>query len=221
VKAVGYIRVSTTAQADEGVSLEMQAAKVRAWAELNGAELVEVVADEGLSAKGANRPGLVRAVQLAKQHRGALIVYSLSRLSRSTRDTLELVSGLEKAGAELVSITERIDTSSAGGRMVFRMLSVLNEFEREQLSERTRDAMQHMKRQGRVVGQVPHGFSRNGERLVPNEVEQRVVELAQGLRAKGLTLRAISDELAARGAFNRAGRQFHPESVRSMLAAAA
>jgi hypothetical protein len=78
-----------------------------------------------------------------------------------------------------------------------------------------------MKRQGRVVGQVPHGFSRNGERLVPNEVEQRVVELAQGLRAKGLTLRAISDELAARGAFNRAGRQFHPESVRSMLAAAA
>jgi site-specific DNA recombinase len=220
MKAVGYVRVSTTAQADEGVSLEMQAAKVRAWADLNGAELLEVVADEGLSAKNANRPGLVRAIQLAKQHKAALVVYSLSRLSRSTRDTLELVSGLEKAGAELVSLTEKIDTSSAGGRMVFRMLSVLAEFEREQLAERTRAAMQHMKQQGFVVGNVPHGFSRDGDKLVLNVAEQRVVELAQQLRDKGLTLRAISDELAARGAFNRAGRPLNPKSVRAMLLAA-
>jgi site-specific DNA recombinase len=220
MKAVGYIRVSTTTQADEGVSLEMQAAKVRAWADLNGAELLDVVADEGLSAKNANRPGLVRAIQLAKQHKAALVIYSLSRLSRSTRDTLELVSGLEKAGAELVSLTEKIDTSSAGGRMVFRMLSVLAEFEREQLAERTRAAMQHMKQQGFVVGQVPHGFSRDGDKLVLNVVEQRVVVLAQQLRDKGLTLRAISDELAARGAFNRAGRPLNPKSVRAMLLAA-
>jgi site-specific DNA recombinase len=220
MKAVGYIRVSTTTQADEGVSLEMQAAKVRAWADLNGAELLDVVADEGLSAKNANRPGLVRAIQLAKQHKAALVIYSLSRLSRSTRDTLELVSGLEKAGAELVSLTEKIDTSSAGGRMVFRMLSVLAEFEREQLAERTRAAMQHMKQQGFVVGNVPHGFSRDGDKLVLNVAEQRVVELAQQLRDKGLTLRAISDELAARGAFNRAGRPLNPKSVRAMLLAA-
>jgi site-specific DNA recombinase len=187
---------------------------------LNGAELLDVVADEGLSAKNANRPGLARAIQLAKQHKAALVVYSLSRLSRSTRDTLELVSGLEKAGAELVSLTEKIDTSSAGGRMVFRMLSVLAEFEREQLAERTRAAMQHMKQQGFVVGQVPHGFSRDGDKLVLNVAEQRVVELAQQLRDKGLTLRAISDELAARGAFNRAGRPLNPKSVRAMLLAA-
>jgi site-specific DNA recombinase len=219
MQAVGYIRVSTAAQADEGVSLEMQTAKVRAWAELNGAELVELVADEGVSAKDTRRPGLTRALELAQQHRAALVVYSLSRLSRSTRDTLDIVASLERAGAELVSITEKIDTTSAGGRMVFRMMSVLNEFEREQLSERTRAAMQHMKRQGLVVGQVPHGYSRDGEKLVMNAVEQRVVQLAQSLRVKGMSLRAISDELTARGAFNRAGRPFHPQSVRSMLAA--
>jgi site-specific DNA recombinase len=220
MKAIGYIRVSTTAQADDGVSLDMQAAKVRAWVELNGAELVELVADEGISAKDTKRPGLTRAMGLARQHRAALVVYSLSRLSRSTRDTLDIVSSLEAAGAELVSLSEKIDTSSAGGRMVFRMMSVLNEFEREQLAERTRAAMQHLKAQGRVVGSVPHGSTRDGDMLVLNVGEQRVVELAQGLRGTGMSLRAISDELAARGAFNRAGRPFNPKSVRSMLAVA-
>ena len=219
MKAVAYIRVSTSGQAEDGVSLELQRAKVESWAQLNDAELLDVVADEGLSAKSVNRPGLQRAVELAKRNRAALVVYSLSRLSRSTRDTLHLVAELEKAGCELVSLSEKIDTSSAGGRMVFRMLSVLNEFEREQLAERTRAAMQHLKAQGRVVGSVPHGYTRSGDELVLNVGEQRVVDLAQQLRVKGLSLRAISDELAARGAFNRAGRPFNPKSVRSMLAA--
>ena len=219
MKAVAYSRVSTSGQAEDGVSLELQRAKVESWAQLNDAELLDVVADEGLSAKSVNRPGLQRAVELAKRNRAALVVYSLSRLSRSTRDTLHLVAELEKAGCELVSLSEKIDTSSAGGRMVFRMLSVLNEFEREQLAERTRAAMQHLKAQGRVVGSVPHGYTRSGDELVLNVGEQRVVDLAQQLRVKGLSLRAISDELAARGAFNRAGRPFNPKSVRSMLAA--
>lgn len=219
MKTVGYIRCSTSGQVEDGVSLELQRAKVEAWAQLNDAELLDVVADEGLSAKSMNRPGLQRAVELAKRNRAALVVYSLSRLSRSTRDTLHLVAELERAGCELVSLSEKIDTASAGGRMVFRMMSVLNEFEREQLAERTRAAMQHLKAQGRVVGSVPHGFSRDGDELVLNVAEQRVVDIAQQLRNKGMSLRAISDELAARGAFNRAGRPFNPKSVRSMLAA--
>lgn len=220
MRAVGYIRVSTTEQAQDGISLDMQRAKLQAWAELHDAELVAVVADEGVSAKSRNRVGLVEALQMARRERAALVVYSLSRLSRSTRDTLEIVGELEKAGCELVSLSERIDTSSAGGRMVFRMLAVLNEFEREQLAERTRAAMQHLKSQGRVVGQVPHGYRRDGDSLVEHEDEQRVMDLVRSLRDKGYSLRAISDELAAAGAFNRAGRQFNPKSVRSMLLAA-
>lgn len=220
MRAVAYIRVSTTEQASDGVSLEMQRAKAHAWAELNDAELLEVIADEGLSAKSLNRPGLHRALDLAKRNRAALVVFSLSRLSRSTRDTLHLVAELEKSGCELVSLSERIDTGSAGGRMVFRMMAVLAEFEREQLAERTKSAMQHMKAQGRVVGQVPHGFSRDGEMLVLNPDEQRVLELVKSLRAKGYTLRAIADELAALGVFNRAGRTFNPKSIRSILMAA-
>lgn len=219
MKAIGYIRVSTTGQADEGVSLDMQAAKIRAWAELHDAELVELVADEGLSAKNTNRPGLSRALELAKRHKAALVVYSLSRLSRSTRDTLELVATLEACGCELVSLSEKIDTSSAGGRMVFRMLAALAEFERELLAERTKAAMQHMKAEGLCVGSVPHGFRRDGDRLVRDEREAGIVAVVRELRATGLTLREIAAELSERGAFNRRGAAFNPESIRAMLAA--
>lgn len=74
--------------------------------------------------------------------------------------------------------------------------------------------------QGRVVGAIPHGYFRDGDRVLPHDDEQRVVALARELRAQGLTLRAIGDELAARGAFNRAGRPYQPESVRALLRAA-
>jgi DNA invertase Pin-like site-specific DNA recombinase len=217
MKAVAYLRVSTEGQAVDGVSLALQRAKVEAWAQLNDAEVILVATDEGLSAKTANRPGLQQAIASAKRARAVSVVYSLSRLSRSTRDTIDLVGELERAGCELVSLSERIDTSSAGGRMVFRMMAVLNEFEREQLGERTKAAMQHMKAQGKVVGQVRHGFRRVGDNLVLNADEQAVIEQAKVLRDRGYSLRAISDELAQRGAFNRAGRPFNHKSVQSML----
>lgn len=220
MKAIGYVRVSTATQADEGVSLSMQADKIRAWASLNDAELVEVFTDEGLSAKSADRPALQAALVTAKREKAALVVYSLSRFSRSTRDTLELVRELEKAGCELVSLTERIDTSSAGGRMVFRMMAALAEFEREQLAERTKAAMQHLRAQGRCVGAVPHGFRRKGADLVADAREQEMIGLVHQLRATGLTLRQIADELARRRVFNRQGRKFNPKSVAAILAAA-
>jgi site-specific DNA recombinase len=73
-----------------------------------------------------------------------LVVYSLSRLTRSTTDMLHVSELMEQRGVDLVSLTEKIDTISidtisAAGKMVFRMLSVLNEFERDLVSERTRN----------------------------------------------------------------------------------
>ena len=219
MRAVSYIRVSTGEQAQDGVSLEMQRAKVRAWASLNDAQLVAEYADEGLSGKRADRPGLVAAIAHAKREGAALVVYSLSRLSRSTLDTLQLTADLERAGCDLVSLSEKLDTSTPAGRVVFRVLAVLGEFEREQVAERTRGAILHLK--GQRYGAIPHGFRDEGGQLVKDAREGEVVRLVQSLRARGMSLRKISDELAARGAFNRCGRPFHPESLASMLRLAA
>lgn len=220
MKAVGYIRVSTVGQVADGVSLDMQRGKLEAWASLHDAELVAVFADEGLSGKSADRPGLVAAIAAAKRERAALVIYSLSRLSRSTLDTLRIAGDLERSGCDLVSLVEQLDTTTPAGRVIFRVLAAFAEFERDQLAERTRQAMQHLRSQGRVVGSIPHGYQRDGERLVEHDVEQRIVAMAGELRGQGLSLRAIADELAKRGAFNRAGRPFQPESVRALLRAA-
>ena len=221
MKAIAYFRVSTVGQAVDGVSLEMQRAKVRAWASLHDAEIVAEYADEGLSGKRADRPGLVSALSHAKREKAALVVYSLSRLSRSTLDTLQLTTDLEKSGCDLVSLSEKLDTSTPAGRVVFRVLAALSEFEREQLAERTRGAILHLKAKGQRYGSVPHGFRDEGGQLVKDGREARIVALVQSLRARGLSLREISDELAKRGAFNREGRAFNPKSVASMLRLAA
>lgn len=221
MRAVSYIRVSTVGQAVDGVSLEMQRAKIRAWADFHEAELVAEYADEGLSGKRADRPGLVAAVARAKREKAALVVYSLSRLSRSTLDTLQLTADLEKSGCDLVSLSEKLDTSTPAGRVVFRVLAVLGEFEREQVAERTRGAILHLKAKGQRYGSIPHGLQDEGGQLVRNEREQEIVRLVQSLRGRGLSLRTISGELVKRGAFNREGRAFNPKSVASILRLAA
>src|SRR5271169_1320089 len=108
MRAIGYVRVSTAVQVSEGVSLDAQRARIAAWAAANGAELPEVFTDAGLSGGRAdNRPGLQAALDAACTAKAALVVYSLSRLARSTQDALNISQRLGKAGADLVSLSER------------------------------------------------------------------------------------------------------------------
>ena len=219
MNAIGYVRVSTEEQAQDGSSLAAQEAKVRAWASLNGAGNVTIFRDAGLSGSRAdNRPGLQQA--LAAVCKGdALIVYSLSRLARSTKDTIAIAEALDKRGADLVSLSERIDTTTAAGKMVFRMLAVLSEFERDQVSERTRLALQHKRACGeKTGGDVPYGYRLEGARLVLDEPEQKAIALITELRQAGNSLRQIACELEARGYRTKTGRtHWHPQIVKQIL----
>jgi DNA invertase Pin-like site-specific DNA recombinase len=222
MRAIGYSRVSTDLQAAEGVSMEAQAERIRAWCAANGAELAEadLFADSGLSGKRAdNRPGLQAALDAATAGRGCvLVVYSLSRLARSTRDTIAIAERLEKAGADLVSLSERIDTTSAAGKMLFRLLAVLAEFERDLVSERTRGAVAYKRSRGERLGRIPYGadLADDGKTLLPNTDELRVVEFVRAWRAEGRSLRAIADELTALGIKTKSGstRWSHTSIVR-------
>lgn len=205
--AVGYIRVSTDRQAAEGVSLEAQKARLVAWASGAGFALVAVHVDAGLSGGRAdNRPGLQASLVDACRLKAVLVVYSLSRLARSTKDALMMAERLDRAGADLVSLSEQIDTTSAAGKMVFRMLAVLAEFERDLTSERTKGAMAHLRGQGRrISGRIPFGFDLEGDRLVPNPGEQAALGLVSRLHEEGASLRAIAAELEARGIRTKSG----------------
>jgi len=219
LQAVGYVRVSTEDQAREGVSLEAQRAKIHAWCEANGYALLAVHEDAGLSGKSTdNRPGLQQALEQACRERAALVAYSISRLSRSTRDLLALAERLEHAEADLVSLTERIDTTSAAGRMVFRMLSVLGEFERELVGERTSMAMRFKSSKGEHVGRPPRGTRIEGKRLVvSDEGELAVYRRAVALRRSGLTYAEVAAALSAEGFTPLRGRRFWPSAIHRLV----
>jgi DNA invertase Pin-like site-specific DNA recombinase len=206
--AIGYIRVSTPGQVDEGISLEAQQAKVEAWCVANDVDLSAVFMDAGISGKRQdNRPELQRALQAVTDSGGVLVVYSLSRLARSTRDTLDIGERLEKAGADLVSLSEKIDTTSAAGKMIFRMLAVLAEFERDLISERTITALAHKRQLGKRTGTVPYGYDlhHDQESLVPNPDEQRIIDWMVELRSEGLSLRKIAARLTTKNIPTKSG----------------
>jgi site-specific DNA recombinase len=161
MRAIGYVRVSTEKQADFGVSLEAQTAKVQAMAVVQGAELAEIIIDAGESAKSLNRPGMARLLSLVDA--GAVdtvIIAKLDRLTRSVKDLAELLERFTRRGVSLVSVADSLDTRSAAGRLVLNIMVSVSQWEREAIGERTRDAMHHKRANGERVGRSPSGTTR-------------------------------------------------------------
>ena len=216
-KAIGYIRVSTQGQADEGVSLEAQRAKIEAWCNLNDAELVAVFEDAGVSGASMNgRDGLHAALKATSKGM-ALVCYSISRIARSTRDMLEIAERLNTRGSDLVSVTEKIDTTTAAGRMVFKMLAVLADFERDQIGERTKMALAHKRNIGEVYAATPFGFDAIDGRLVEVKKEAMVIADILRMREAGSSLAEIAESLNARGVEGKRGGRWYASTVRYLI----
>ena len=221
-RAIAYVRVSTEKQADAGISLEAQRAKLEAYAGLYDVQLVEVIVDAGVSAKTLSRPGLDRALAMLKSGKAnALLVVKLDRLTRSVRDLGELVETYFASGkAALLSVSEQIDTRSAGGRLVLNVLASVSQWEREAIGERTSAVMQFKAEQGEYTGgAAPYGYSVEGGLLVEVASEQAVLAAARAAKAKGLSLRAIARALEAKGFVTRTGKAFAPVQVSRLVAA--
>lgn len=217
MRAIGYVRVSTEEQAAEGVSIAAQIEKIRLWSELNDREL-EVFVDSGISGTKRNRKYLNEALgQLGEGV--ALVVYDMSRLSRSTKDMLEIAELIDKKGADLVSLTEKIDTSTASGKMVFRMMAVLNEYQRDQISEKTSSALQYKKLQGRRAGNLPYGYdvADDGDTLIRNEQEQFVIKKVCNLSESGLGSTKIARILESEGVVSRSGKPLNKTQVKRII----
>ncbi|MFO0754323.1 MAG: recombinase family protein [Thermodesulfovibrionales bacterium] len=219
-KAAGYIRVSTSEQAMEGISLENQRAKITAYCALHDLELVEIIEDAGKSGKNLNREGVQDLLTKAKGKRiDAVIVYKLDRLSRKVLDTLTLIETFEKCGITFHSLNEKIDTGTAMGRFFLNITASLAQMERDLISERTRDALQHKISNNERAGQVPYGWklAEDGNTLLPVPEEQEVIAAIKKLHGRGMGYRAICRELEAIGN----GRKWHPQTVKNILKRAA
>lgn len=221
MRALGYVRVSTDKQADNGCSLDAQTAKIRQYASLYDLELVDIVVDAGESAKSLHRPGLQKALQALKSGKAeCLIVVKLDRLTRSVKDLGYLIETYFSKYA-LMSVGEQVDTRSAAGRLVLNVLMSVAQWEREAIGERTKDALRHKKQTGKKTGgYTPFGYSAASDgTLVENADEMPIVRRVQRYQAEGLSVRKIANQLALDGITNRRGQPLHFTQVQRILKA--
>ena len=209
MKVVGYVRVSTQEQASEGHSLGAQEAKLRQYAALYDLDLVEVIVDAGHSAKSLNRPGLQQALSALQSGQAeGILIAKLDRLTRSVRDLGTLLDTYFCKKFSLLAVAEQIDTRSATGRMMLNLLASVSQWEREVIGERTSVALQHLKAQGRRLGQPVHEATEQGAHAAAR---------ARALKAQGLPLRQIASTLQAEGHPTKRGGAWGPQTVSLVL----
>lgn len=224
-RVVGYIRVSTEQQADGGVSLAAQRAKLEAYALALDLELVAVHVDPGASAKTLARPSLQSALAaLDAGEADGLLVAKLDRLTRSVRDLGDLVDRYFASRFSLLSVADAIDTRSAAGRLVLNVLTSVAQWEREATGERTRTALEHLRKGGVRLGAPALGWRRSdetdgeGRRILRGvDGEGQTVARIHELSAEGLSLRAICVRLDAEGRGTKRGGRWAPKTVRAVL----
>ena len=222
-KAALYIRVSTSEQAESGVSLDAQMDRLIAYCRMAGLEVVEVIREEGISGTKplANRPGGSKLLDLIKtkkvQH---VVALKLDRLFRNASDALHTTEAWDKQGISVHFVDmggTAVDTSSAMGRMMLTMLAGFAQFESDLCAERTKSALKHKKAKREVYSPVPLGFVQVGKQLVADASEQAIVATIQALRAAGKSLRAIASELTQRGMKTKKGGNWYASTIKAIL----
>jgi DNA invertase Pin-like site-specific DNA recombinase len=202
--ALAYVRVSTTAQAEEGASLDAQRSALEAEAGRRGWDL-EVVT-ESQSAKNLNRPALQAALKrLDRGDAQFLMALRLDRLSRSVVDFGTLLDRSQRKGWGLVLLSPNVDTSDPSGRFSNNVLAAAAQYERELISQRTREGMAQRKAEGVVFGRVVD------DSMLPTY--RRI----NSMRNEGLSMRAIAQHLNDEAVPAAKGGQWHASTVRAVL----
>ena len=211
-KVIGYIRVSSQQQVEDKESLERQAEKIRAYCALKGITGLEIISDEGISGyKTSTRKGYQTLLKLCKAGQvKTLIVYDLSRLSRS----------LKKQKIEFVSLCNDIDTTTSTGILFFQLLGVFNEFYRNDIATKTKNALGHKKnKQEKTGGTLPYGYVLGLKgKLFELPKEQEVIQLIFDFKQAGLSYRAIARKLEERGIKTKTGgSKWYGNTIKDIL----
>lgn len=207
LKVIGYLRVSTSEQADSGAGLAAQRAAIRAEASRRGWAIseVEFVEDRGLSAKDLRRPGLLDALERLKVGEiSILIVSKMDRLSRSLVDFAGIMQRAQREGWELVALDSPADLTTASGEAMAGVMAVFAQLERRLIGERTKAALAQRRAEGVKLGRP---------RRLPAAVAARIADA----RVRGESYRSIADALTAEGvATAQGGRRWYPSTVRAI-----
>lgn len=175
-----YVRVSTVEQAQQGFSLNAQQESLENYAKALGYEVYKIYRDEGKSAKDLNRPQMTQMLQDAEAHKfQAIFIYKLDRFSRSLKDLILTIDKLKQLGIDFVSLQDKIETTSASGKLMFHIISAFAEFERNIIGDRTKFGMQRKAKEGGAITKAPRGYKIVDKSLIPGENHEEITKIFQ------------------------------------------
>ncbi len=217
-KVIGYVRVSTE---DQNLGSRAQRQSFKRWCEANSAELVAVFEDKGVSGGAPidKRPALLGAVKaLRESGAGVLLVAKRDRLARDVIIAALVERLVDRAGAKVLSADGVGEGDGPEAQLMRTLVDAFAQYERALIQARTKAALAARRSQGLRTGQIPFGLrlSEDGEHLEEHPDEQRVINLVGQLRAGGLTIQAITDELNA-GDHQARGSRWHPTTIARIL----
>ena len=219
MNVAAYIRVSTDEQADKGNSLNEQRERLVAYCTAMGWQQPVFYVDDGYSAKDLRRPQLTDLLRDIKNRKfSRLITTKLDRLSRKLLDVLNTLEYLDKYDCQFVSSSESFDTSTPSGRLTLQLLASFAEFERERISERIRDNMLSLAKQGnKVITRPCFGYDVIDGALVINIEESLIVKQMAEWALNGEGTRTIAKKLNALGIKTKEKNQWQDKPVRDLL----
>lgn len=215
-----YIRVSTLDQAREGYSLAAQRKALEEWAIAHRYVVVCLYADEGISGKDIDhRPAMQEMLAAAEREEYDLIlVWALSRLTRSVADLYNVWELLQLHNIGLVSYTESFDASTPTGRAMMGLLGVFAQMEREITAERIKAAMAERAVQGKRTTNEVLGYDLDGkDSLIINEAEAERVRYIYDKYCEYRNLSAVAELCTLKGYAGKRGKQYRAESIRKVL----
>ena len=221
MKIAIYTRVSTDTQADkEFNSCEAQEAKIRSFiSSQENMDVYKVYSDQGFTGANIDRPALIEMLQDIQRGRIDLIIaYKIDRLTRSPKDFYQLIEVFEKHNVNFISVTERFDTSTPSGRLLRNIMLTFAQFERELISERTRDKMIERAKKGFWnSGHTPFGYKRDNKKLIIEPQEARVIKLIFDTYYSTGSTAEVYNKLKAEKLFNRKGLPIPHGEIRKIL----
>lgn len=228
MKAVIYTRYSP--RPTDSDSIEAQIRDCRAYCEYKHYDILKEFKEPSASAATiANRPIFQEALELTVKQKACLVVSSLTRLARNTKDALSVLEAINESKAEIAILDYSIDTTNPIGKMLFTIVSAFAAFEREMTVERTKKAMNTYIKNGRVMSSrtpygykldpdsPPHPTSGKPTRMIPCDKEQLNIGLIRELREKyKMTGEEIIAELEDRNIDFRGG-QWHKTTLFNIM----
>lgn len=216
-----YVRVSTQEQARDGYSIDEQIERLRDYCKAMGWIIVKIYTDGGYSGSNTDRPALQDMIKDIKAKKGdSVVVYKLDRLSRSQKDTLELIEDYFLANnVDFVSMTENFDTATPFGRAIIGILSVFAQLEREQIKERMNMGREGRAKEGKFHGggYVPIGYDYIDGLLKINEYEAMQIREIHKLFQEGKAFREIERLFTDKGYIHKHGSWYHKRIKGCML----